>query len=412
MRQSRGFTLIELAVVLFVGTLILGGIVQYLALQVATAKVTATKTKQDAIKSALVNYVARNNQLPCPADPALPNGDPLNGIAKAAGVCNGGGVVTNGNVTQGMIPWATLGLSNESALDGYGNRFTYQVVIPATNLQPIPGPGQQAVSGMKGFITLHSAGPAVLPPAGGANQINNCTPGTPTDNPCLAVVVVVSHGPDGFGAYTDGGVQIAFPATITGNNERENANGDSAFVTRVFSGSDTDPFDDIVLALTPNDLLSPLTSGGGLQDFRSVLNSNFTVIKNAIIASVTRVGAFLCVAGTCSPTANCPGPNTCEVAQYTYTLTAALPALPNNVTNDPWGNAIRYVINSTAQPNGLDYSGLGGTVRDIRPTTTLDITAFTLKSFGPNGADDACAVDDICISVSVGEFQALASKFR
>ena len=66
MRQPRGFTLIELAVVLFVGTLILGGIVQYLALQVATAKITATRTKQDAIKSALVNYIARNNQLPCP----------------------------------------------------------------------------------------------------------------------------------------------------------------------------------------------------------------------------------------------------------------------------------------------------------------------------------------------------------
>ena len=410
MRRLRGFTLIEIAMVLFVGALILGGVVQYLALQVATAKVTATKAKQDAIKGALVNYIVRNNQLPCPADPALPTGDPLNGIAKSAGVCTGGGVATTAAVAQGMIPWATLGLSNETSLDGYGNRFTYQVVIAATNLQANPGAGQQSVSGMKGAITLHSAGPAVVAPTAGANQLNNCTPGAPTDNPCLAVVVVVSHGLDGFGAYTDGGVQIAFPATVTGSNARENANKDSAFVTRAFSGSDTDPYDDIVLALTPNDLLSPLTSGGGLQDFRSVLNSNFTVIKNAIIASVTRTGAFLCVTGTCSPTANCHGPGTtCEVTQFTYTLpTAGSPdtlnttlsggALPAVVKNDPWGNSIQYIVGTSP----------------IAPATASSNNAFTLQSFGPNGVDNACAAgtDDLCINVSVGEFQGLATKFR
>jgi len=400
MRQPRGFTLIELAVVLFVGTLILGGIVQYLALQVATAKITATRTKQDAIKSALVNYIARNNQLPCPADPVLSNGDPLNGVAKAAGVCAGGGVVTTAVIAQGAVPWATLGLSREAALDGYGNRFTYQVVISATNLQALPAAGQQTISGMKGAITLHSAGPAIVAPAVGANQTNSCTPGTPTDNPCLAVVVIVSHGADGFGAYTDGGVQIAFPASVVGNDARENANADSAFVVKTYSNVDANPFDDVVLALNPNDLLSALTSSGGLQDARGLLYSSLNVIKNAVANASLLSATPTCVAGSCTP----PAGSLCEPSAATtpcqvtrYEVPATMPALPGTVTTDPWGNAIVYQQGVTP----------------ITPTVTAG-NAFTLKSLGPNGVDNACAAgsDDICVSVSVSEFQALTSKAR
>lgn len=407
MRRLRGFTLIEIAVVLFIGALLISGVVQYVTAQVTAARLSATRTKQEAIKSALINFLARNNRLPCPAVSTLTIGTE----AATPGTCTGTALNPAGTplYSTGTVPWASLGMTSESALDGYGNRFTYQVVLTATNLSAVPTAGTQSVSGMKGAIQIFDSGART-------NQTNNCTPGTATDNPCLAVAVIVSHGANGLGAFNDSGVQMALPA---GADELDNviaavpANTDNAFVIKSFSGSSTNPFDDVVMALTPNDLLTPLTSGGGMQDYRAALNSSFTVIRNALIANSTRVGTFLCVAGNCSNSTNCvTAGSTCEVAQYTYTLPSAIPTVPASVANDPWGNPIVYVINSAAQPNGLDYTGLGGTVRDIRPATTLDITAFTLKSLGPNGADNACAGDDLCMSVSVGEFQTLASKFR
>ena len=122
-RGSKGFSLIEIAIVLFIATLIVGTLLQYVSVQLIAAKQTATRAKQDSIKSALISLIARNNRLPCPAIAMRPAGDVGNGVeAPTLGTC--AGAVVSGAVVTGTIPWVSLGLSAETSLDGYSNRYT------------------------------------------------------------------------------------------------------------------------------------------------------------------------------------------------------------------------------------------------------------------------------------------------
>ena len=397
MKRARAFTLIEIAVVLFIIALLAGTIAQYLSGQIASAKQQLTQTRETAIKTAIMSFVARNYRLPCPAVGTIPAGGVNNGVeATNPGVCTGTVLFPAGTpvVATGTVPWVSLGLPAETSLDGYGNRFTYQVTLAATsnalNAQTLPG--------LKGNITIHSAGPA-LP----ANQINDCTPvSVPpvTYNPCSAVAVVVSHGSNGFGAYMDNGSQVAVPP---GADELENVNADTTFVVKAYSGAQANPFDDAVIFMTAGDVLAGLNNSGALQDSRAIVAANFNVIRNAIIGSVTRVGSFLCVAGTCAGTVNCMGGTPCEVTQFTYTLPAPAGAAPNtmpliglpaNVLTDPWGNPIQYTLVTSP----------------IAPATVLSQTAFTLTSYGPDGTGGNA--DDISVAISVGEFQTVVSKSR
>ena len=416
MTRTRGFSLIEIAVVLFIIAILGGAIAQYLTGQISTAKQGITLTRQASIKSALMNFIARNNRLPCPAIATLASGAAGDGVEAATpGTCTG--TILSAGVATGEIPWVSLGLSSDAAIDGYSNRFTYQVTVAATNLNA------QTVMGMKGVITIHSAGPGAFGSPSAAvspgNQLNDCrtdtsvayTPAT-TNNPCAAVVVVVSHGADTYGAYTDGGVPIAFPASVTGAYAPANADGDSKFVMKPFSGASANPFDDVVLALTPNDLIGGLTTAGNMQSAQATINANFNLIKSAIIANAvqSRSGALLCVTGTC-PTVNCPGATPCETTSFTYTILAPDAAdvadptgnpiptalsLPANVTTDPWGNSIRYA-----------RTVANATITSAAPPAASVV--FVLRSAGPDGT--LGNADDVSTTVYVGEVKTMFSKF-
>ena len=60
MKRARAFTLIEIAVVLFIIALLAGTIAQYLSGQIASAKQQLTQTRETAIKTAIISFVARN----------------------------------------------------------------------------------------------------------------------------------------------------------------------------------------------------------------------------------------------------------------------------------------------------------------------------------------------------------------
>ncbi|MDP1717207.1 MAG: prepilin-type N-terminal cleavage/methylation domain-containing protein, partial [Burkholderiales bacterium] len=276
-----GFTLIEVAVVLFIIGLMMSGIVAFITSTIANRRIEVTRTKQEAIKTALITFIARNYRLPCPALATLAEGAANEGVEATPSGGNCTGITASGSspnqVVTGAVPWVSLGLTREVSLDAYTYRFTYQVVLGATGLT------LSTVSGMTGRITVHSAGLGILEAAPTGNQTNDCSGGA-TVNPCAGVAVIVSHGKDGYGAYTKSGSQIAFESTVTGNDARENANGDRMFVVKDYSGTDANPFDDIVMVLTTNDLLSPLVIGGTLKDYRATLNAKIDVIKGAVIA--------------------------------------------------------------------------------------------------------------------------------
>ncbi|MGH8639977.1 MAG: type II secretion system protein, partial [Burkholderiales bacterium] len=116
---QRGFTLIELAVVIAVVGLLLGSLMVPLATQVEARQIgEARRILQDA-REALNGFAIANGRLPCPASSVS------NGVESPVG----GGACTNAH--DGFLPAATLGIMPADqegfAIDSWGNRIRYAV---------------------------------------------------------------------------------------------------------------------------------------------------------------------------------------------------------------------------------------------------------------------------------------------
>jgi prepilin-type N-terminal cleavage/methylation domain-containing protein len=122
----RGFTLIELAVVLVVVGLLLGGMLLTLSTQIEMQKVRDTDRQLDDIKEALLGFAIAQGRLPCPATEASQGFEwPRNPTDK----CKDS---TGSDSPHGFLPAATLGLSGARSADGllvdaWGNPYRYSV---------------------------------------------------------------------------------------------------------------------------------------------------------------------------------------------------------------------------------------------------------------------------------------------
>ncbi len=271
MKQQLGFTLVELAVVVFlIGLLATMGI-SALKAQLASAAISNTKKKQDTIKDALVAYLGRNKRLPCPAT----DNSGKEGTAGARLPQ----VPSNCPTYFGVVPYAELGLPKSAAVDGWDNFFAYAVsrqwtatlnTAPPTNGGSITNDPAFAFNiGNLGTITVNDRIPA-------SNSTLTVIANPTATPPTGAVVVLVSHGPNGSGAYTIKWTQNAAPSGVdeianallppntlpanipvppVGFFQREYTDKDAGFGI----------FDDIVMWFSANDLLNPLIKDGALQ---------------------------------------------------------------------------------------------------------------------------------------------------
>ena len=252
--RKRGFTLAEMAiVVLLIGIMMTMGL-GVLKAQTDSAAYSVTNKKQTAIKEALVAYLRANWRLPCPDTNFVGGTAPLVPDGQENRV---GAVTTACTANFGVVPYVTLGLPPEMALDGWNNFMSYHVsTAPDWSLTASFNPA--AV----GSITLNSA------------------PATPlTTN---AVAVVVSHGRNGNGAYTTKGSRNLAPTTA---DELENANVAANLI--YFKREFTDvpaavggAFDDVVMYLQADDLLTPLRNDGSLKLQQDAL----VAIQNSVVA--------------------------------------------------------------------------------------------------------------------------------
>ncbi|MGH8584392.1 MAG: type II secretion system protein [Gammaproteobacteria bacterium] len=104
--REAGFTLIELAIAIVVIGLLLAGLLGPMSVRVEQQERAKTQALLDEIKEALLGYAAINGFLPCPTI----QGDPANGGYGVAAPppCPVG-------VTDGILPWKTLGVSPTDA---------------------------------------------------------------------------------------------------------------------------------------------------------------------------------------------------------------------------------------------------------------------------------------------------------
>ena len=218
MKRASGFSLIEMAVVLFIVVLLLGGLLVPFATQVEQRRIAETQKTLEEIKGALIGFAIVNGRLPCPDT----TGD---GQADA---CAG---ILNTSSTGGNLPWVTLGVASA---DPWGRPFQYRV--------------NDAYANAATPFTLNTSG-------SGAGILRVCTDSTCGAREAENVPAVI------YSTGKNGGVQP--PA---GANELENTTVptnvkfDRNFVNHVYVGSGAGEFDDLVTWLSPNILFNRMVA--------------------------------------------------------------------------------------------------------------------------------------------------------
>lgn len=305
--KSGGFTLIEMAVVVFlIGILATMGLSAASSI-LANSAISNTKKKQEVIRDVLITYMATNKRLPCPAIDE-------NGIeAKSAAVpsiCTG---------YFGILPYQTLGLSKSAALDGWENLFSYAVSSQWTLAYANTN---TATTSNNANISFNAGDAGTLP-------VSNRTPATNATNTSLGsdAIIVISHGMNGLGALTSKGTRNSLPSNVS--DEFANVAPDTfvvpaSFYQREYTDIDVPTygsFDDVLLRLSAAEIISQLTKDGAIKSANAEWAEQLVNIKNAII------GYMLSTANL-----GCPVP---EATQIDNILS------DNNIPLiDPWGDSI------------------------------------------------------------------------
>ncbi|MGH8633970.1 MAG: type II secretion system protein [Burkholderiales bacterium] len=267
-RIPRGFTLVEIAIAIFIITILLGSILVPLTTQVENRNYDNTQRMLDQAREALLGYAAAYGYFPCPAS-ASSNGAQATGAGyPGSGTCHA--LVTFANAYIGFLPAATLGFtpvdSNGYAVDAWGltqNRIRY--AVSSTTVNAITNPFTKT-NGIKNAGMANITNTALLYVCSSGNGVvagTNCGAQPPAGaNAVLltsnAIAVIWSVGPN---AATGG--------SSVHEAQNPNPNGGSAdriFVsrTRATAGAAGGEFDDIVTWLGPATIFNRLIAAGQL----------------------------------------------------------------------------------------------------------------------------------------------------
>lgn len=242
---QNGFTLIEMAIVLMIVGVLLGGMLVPLSAQMEQRNRSDTQKAMSDIKEAIIGYALANGQLPCPAVPTIPTGQANAGIARVQ-PCTGAN-------SSGVVPWATLGVSET---DAWGNRYTYRVDSNFTDTL-----GTTFGKDQNGNTCIPSITPAnatfALCSTGTLNVLSASPAGATIAG--SVPVVIISHGKNGAGAYNTQGSPIP-----SGSNTDEKENSDGSTNLNYVSHTPTSTFDDLVVWISPNILLNRMVAAGKL----------------------------------------------------------------------------------------------------------------------------------------------------
>jgi hypothetical protein len=287
---------------------------------------------------ALQTFLMKNNRLPCPADPNI---DTYLGDEKCPST----------PILRGVIPGRALGLSGGRLLDAWDRQFTYTVVLDATKPDS---------------FTKYR-----WPPTFELKDEH----GIPLNKQNKGIVVIISHGANGSGAYTTKGEPLPSPVT-TAKFELENLDDDPTFVQAAYSTHEENPFDDQVLVLTEDQIVQPLANQGALKTKQAQAWERLKRIENALI------GFIVANARKCGP------------LEIPIPPSSAGDTVPNDLSLkgeyvlDPWGGGKGIIYKVDGTPNHHDCFAM------------TDKITVTLKSRGP---PDKVPNDDIIVTKSTLE---------
>ncbi len=252
LKPMYGFTLVELAMVLFIVGLLLGGMLVPLSTRLEQQNRETTNTSLNEIKEVLLGYAVINGKLPCPdcptsgtsagctatsADPAKINDGIEDGVDISGNPVSIGSYVSCAT-TQGNLPWVTLGTTE---FDAWSNHFRYHVTDDfadnvegaPVNVTPCSNPAADV-----SFCTTST----------GDVDIENVSGTTVTTG---VPALVVSFGSNG---------NVA-PTTAS---EMDNQDGNQTYISNDYINTSGSEFNDMVMWISPNLLMNRMIVSGRL----------------------------------------------------------------------------------------------------------------------------------------------------
>lgn len=206
--KARGFSLVEMAIVLVVIGLLMGGLLLPLSVQMENADRDRGRSLLSNMSDALMGYAVTYGRLPCPDVNGDGGEDPPNGVGGCA-------------ASEGQVPASTLGVPG---VDAWGQSLRYRVTGGFADATDGTGCGT-ATPGVS--FSLCSQGDIRVLDGRGGRLVAGGLP-----------AVLLSRGKN-----------WAVPPSA---DERENSNGDRVFVSRTYSAAEGAAFDDLVLWISPN----------------------------------------------------------------------------------------------------------------------------------------------------------------
>lgn len=211
-KTATGFTLIEIALVMVILSFLLGGLLLPMTAQIEMHHMREIQKDLNEIKNTLIGYALSHAAtdgkpyLPCPDT----DGD---------GSENRSGTICVSQ--EGDLPWSTLGVANQ---DSWNRVYRYRVAAAFSNAN-------------NGFVLTTNGDMVIRQAVAGAILANNIP------------VVIYSLGKGGAGA---------------GNDEVENSDGDTEFVSHGNTVTVGNEFDDMLTWIPAGVLVHDMVAAGRL----------------------------------------------------------------------------------------------------------------------------------------------------
>lgn len=242
-RLQVGFTLLEMAMLLVVVSLILGGLLPTLSVQAESRSRQQAMAELKQIREALIGYAILHRRLPCPA------------------VNNSGGSekpITGGNCTEsvGFLPARTLGLHNTDSRGGIFNPWD-NTTNPAASLMLDPW-GQPYIYAVDKTDNCRTPGTPDVTTQGEISEQFDCVQPTLTIKQCVNCVSAPNEV-----TLTESAMAVVFSqGKLTVNNNTSSryplewTNLDRAQSTRFITSDYNDQestkrFDDLMVWISP-----------------------------------------------------------------------------------------------------------------------------------------------------------------